>query len=128
MANEIKVLLVEDLKIVQLVAYHIFTQLDCNLHLASDGSDAFQKIMSKEFDIIFIDIQLPDVDGFNIAETFRQLQRKKRTPLIAVTANFNEDFVFKSKQSGFDDFIIKPLSKESVRYMFYKHLPTKYSK
>jgi CheY-like chemotaxis protein len=106
MAHEIKVLLVEDLRLAQLIAYRIFIELGCTVHMASDGSHAFQKIMSEEFDIIFIDIQLPDVDGFNVAETFRQLQRKKRTPLIAVTANFNEDLAFKSKRSGFDDFIL----------------------
>jgi CheY-like chemotaxis protein len=120
--GQIKVLLVEDLRIAQLAAYSLFKQLGCYIHIVSDGTRACQQIMREDFDILFIDIQLPDVDGFNLAETFRHLQRRKRIPLIAVTANFNEMLEYQSKSAGFDDFMIKPLSIESVRYMLSKHL------
>lgn len=119
----VRVLVIEDLKLAQLAAYTILSELGYEVSIASNGVNAFQQIMEQQFDIIFIDIQLPDVDGFNIAEILRTLERKSRTPLIAVTANSNEQLPFDTKRHGFDDFMLKPLTVETVRYMLFKHLP-----
>ena len=111
------------MEIAQVVAENLLEELNSEVNIASSASQAFEQLFSNHFDIIFIDINLPDLDGFEIASTIRMMQRSnKRIPLIAVTANFSEDLEAKTKRSGFDDFLIKPLTLEAVRHVMFKHL------
>ncbi len=121
--NKVKILMVEDLKAAQVAAVDLFKMLDCNVHIASGANTAFSKLLSEHYDIIFIDLMLPELDGFEIAATVRAMERyTKRIPLIAITANSSEDLEAKSKASGFDDFLIKPLTVEATRHMLFKHI------
>jgi CheY-like chemotaxis protein len=121
-SNEITVLIVEDLKIAQLAALSLFKKFNCKVHIAGSASKAFEQIFTRHFDIIFIDIQLPDIDGFEIAQTLRIIQRRTRIPLIAVTANSSPNLAAKSNTFGFDDYMLKPLTVEAIRHILYKHL------
>lgn len=124
MGNEkVKVLLIEDLKAAQLAAYSILRSLGCHVSVASNGLNAFQQLMDHHFDMIFLDIQLPDINGFSFVEMVRDLERKSRMPIIAVTAHSAEDFAREAKRHGFDDSLIKPLTLESVRHTLFKYLP-----
>lgn len=122
-SDALKVLVVEDLKAAQLVAYSIFKTLGCYVSVASTAMRGFETLMSQHFDIIFLDIQLPDINGFNFAERLRSLERKSHTPLIAVTANSSEGFAEETKRYGFNDYLLKPLTLESVRHILFKNLP-----
>ena len=122
-SNKVRTLVIEDLEIAQVVAENLLEELNSEVNIASSASQAFEQLFSNHFDIIFIDINLPDLDGFEIASTIRMMQRSsKRIPLIAVTANSSEDLEAKTKRSGFDDFLIKPLTLEAVRHVMFKHL------
>ncbi len=122
-SNKVRTLVIEDLEIAQVAAENLLEELNSEVNIASSASQAFEQLFSNHFDIIFIDINLPDLDGFEIASTIRMMQRSsKRIPLIAVTANSSEDLEAKTKRSGFDDFLIKPLTLEAVRHVMFKHL------
>lgn len=121
--KEIKILMIEDLKIAQIAAINLFAKLSCSIQVVANAAAALEKILLSRYDIIFIDIQLPDINGFELAQTIRNIEKRwTRLPLIAVTANFTEELENKSKNSGFDDFMIKPLTLENVRHILSKHL------
>lgn len=122
-SDKVNILMIEDLEAAQLAATHLFIKLNCTVQVISSANTAFSKILSEHFDIIFIDLMLPGLDGFEIASTLRVMQRsRKRIPLIAVTANSSENLEAKTKTSGFDDFLIQPLTVESIRHMLFKHI------
>lgn len=119
----IDVLMIEDLKVAQIVAFNLFKELNCKLTIVTTATRALEQILTKHYDIIFIDIQLPDINGFELAETIRHVEKKTvHIPLIAVTANSSEDLGSKSKVFGFDDHLIKPLTIESIRNVLNRYL------
>jgi CheY-like chemotaxis protein len=123
MKQTANILIIEDLKIAQAIAKEIFTTLECETTVVTTGAEALNKIIIERFDMIFMDIQLPDMNGFEITTTIRSLERNNtHVPIIAVTANFFENFDTRCKNTGFDDYLLKPLSLEAVRHMMLKHL------
>jgi len=120
--DKIQVLLVEDIKIAQTVAQLILSQLTCKVTTAATGIDALELLEQQQFDIIFMDLGLPDIDGITITETIRkQEQACSRTaiPIIALTAHSN-DKTLKQQcfETGIDDFLTKPLQiKEAKRVL-----------
>ena len=86
-------------------------------------AEALDEVIAENYDIIFMDIQLPDMNGFELTATIRLLERNnKRLPIVAVTANYLENMAQKCKEAGFDDFMLKPLTVDAVRHMLEKHL------
>lgn len=123
MQSNLKILVIEDLKIAQLTAVNIFKKLHCDPTVAPTGASALDLLIFDQFDMVFLDIELPDMNGFEITKTIRNMERKKKhLPIVAVTANYFENFATKCKASGFDDYMLKPLTMESVRHMLSKHV------
>lgn len=123
MAENITVLMIEDVKIAQVAAFNLFKELHYQLHIVTNGVKALEQVLVKHYDIIFVDLQLPDINGFELAKTIRNIERRfPRVPLIAVTANSEQELRTKSKNAGFDDYLLKPLTIESVRHVMFKHL------
>jgi CheY-like chemotaxis protein len=123
--NPLEVLIIEDLKVAQLAAQSIFDRLNCQVTVVGTGVAALNQIMVKHFDMIFLDIELPDMDGFEITTTIRSLERHHHIPIVAVTAHTYDNFDVRCHASGLDDFIYKPLTIEGVRYMLNKHVSRK---
>src|SRR5262245_25616918 len=107
----INVLMIEDLHLAQIVALRIFESLKCNIQIVSTAAKALEQILIFHFDIIFIDINLPDLNGLMLVQTMRSLERRgTHIPIVAVTAYNRENLDVDSKQAGFDEFILKPLT------------------
>lgn len=127
MTNSSNILIVEDLNVAQKVAINILTKLGCRTEVAKNGAHALELILRKRYDLVLLDIDLPDLNGFSISETIRSLERSnKHIPIVALTANSTEDLGRKCQQFGIDDYIIKPLTIEKARYTLEKFLKTKY--
>jgi CheY-like chemotaxis protein len=119
-----KVLLVEDLKVAQVAAYNILKQLGVSFEITTTAASALDRVLKANPNLIFVDIQLPDLNGFELTETIRSLERKDtRIPIVALTANFTEDLEERCRKSGIDDFLLKPITVESVRYILKKNFP-----
>lgn len=117
-----KILMIEDLELAQLAAIDILDQLDCSCVIAENGAEALDFIITSNFDMVFVDIELPDINGFEISTTVRSLERKnKHIPIIAVTAYPFENFEMKCKASGFDDYLLKPITLETARHIISKY-------
>ncbi|OOF28810.1 aerobic respiration two-component sensor histidine kinase ArcB [Salinivibrio sp. IB872] len=106
--SRLRILLVEDIELNITVATNLLESLGHEVTVARDGQSALNTFMPGAFDLLLLDIQLPDMTGFDIAATLREIQ-SSLPPLVALTAN-----VIKDKgeyiDKGMDDAISKPIS------------------
>ncbi|RJT46463.1 aerobic respiration two-component sensor histidine kinase ArcB [Rahnella woolbedingensis] len=120
------VLLVEDIELNVIVARSVLEKLGNSVEVAMNGHDALEMFDPDEFDLVLLDIQLPDMTGLDIARKLRtDYAGKHLPPLIALTAN-----VLKDKKeyldAGMDDVLSKPLSVSALTAMiqqFWDHQP-----
>ncbi|GKX59965.1 aerobic respiration two-component sensor histidine kinase ArcB [Leminorella grimontii] len=107
---ELNVLLVEDIELNVIVARSVLEKLGHHVDVAMTGTEALEKFKPYVYDLVLLDIQLPDMTGFDIARQVRETYRTEEIPpLVALTAN-----VLKDKReylnAGMDDVLNKPLS------------------
>lgn len=113
---QFRVLLVEDNPVNQRLACHLLKKLRCSVHVASDGCEAIEIIKLQSYDSIFMDCHMPNLDGFEATKEIRQWEgTRRRTPIIAVTANAMAGDREKCLASGMDDYITKPLKLEDLK-------------
>jgi signal transduction histidine kinase/CheY-like chemotaxis protein len=110
-----KILLVEDNQFNQLLATELLQQLVESplITIAENGLEAIEKAAAGSFDLIFMDIKMPRMDGFAATKALRA--SGLTTPIIALTANATSDEREKCLQSGLDDYLSKPIDVELLR-------------
>ena len=84
---------------------------------AHNGLEAIDKIKSSEFDIVFMDVQMPEMDGYAATEQIREWEKSvhhAHIPIIALTAHALSDDREKSLRAGCDDHITKPFKKNTL--------------
>ena len=117
-AKNLSILIVEDDKINQAVAFHALKQLGYEAVIANNGLQALALLAQTPFPIIFMDCQMPELDGYQTAKRIRENEAKtpdaKRTRIIAMTANAMEDDRQKCLDAGMDDYIPKPVMLSDV--------------
>lgn len=115
--NTLNILLVEDIEVNIIVAKSVLEKLGYNVDVAMTGKEAIHKFEQNYYDLVLLDIQLPDMSGFDIAQYFREKYEQGvydfLPPLIALTANVMQSKVEYQKQ-GMDDVLRKPLSLEAL--------------
>jgi CheY-like chemotaxis protein len=109
------VLLAEDNLINQKVACAILTREGCTVDVAENGVQAVEMAAANGYDLIMLDCQMPEMDGYQAAAAIRKLEQNgHRTPIIAATAGaFMEDRA-RCLEAGMDDYISKPISTSAV--------------
>ena len=119
MDNKMKVLIVEDVKIAQIAARLVLEQIgDFTIDIAGDGMQALQLASQTKYDLIFMDIGLPDMNGFETTEKIRALKHYKDIPIVALTAHDEESYRKQAVVSGMNDFLEKPLTLEKASLIF----------
>jgi two-component system aerobic respiration control sensor histidine kinase ArcB len=111
------ILLVEDIELNVMVAKALLEKLGQTVDVAMTGQDAIDKVRAGRYDLILLDIQLPDMTGFDVADTIIQEDLVMQTPIVALTANVikkREEYL----QRGMDDVIAKPIKKSRVIQVF----------
>ncbi|RIA78867.1 putative two-component response regulator, partial [Glomus cerebriforme] len=120
---KLDVLIVEDNVINQMVTSRILGKLNQTCDIAGDGKSAIQKCEKKEYDVIFMDISMADMDGFQTTEHIRTLfQDMKRPWIIALTANALWHDRLRCIESGMNDFVSKPAKKEDLRDALMRYI------
>jgi two-component system, OmpR family, aerobic respiration control sensor histidine kinase ArcB len=126
--KKFKVLVVEDVDIAQKMTKMALENCGCEVDVFDNGGDAIELYQQVSFDLVLVDVGLPDTDGFTIAETLRELDKDKtktkiksrRTMIVAVTVHADQRYRELAKDSGFDDYIIKPFTGESAKKLINK--------
>jgi CheY-like chemotaxis protein len=114
-----RVLLVEDNEVNLEVSRNILEREGCQVTIAMNGMQALTAYDNAEFDVIFMDCQMPDVDGFEatVAIRERETRSRRRTPIIALTANAIEGDREHCLEVGMDDYAAKPVRRSAIQGM-----------
>lgn len=119
-----RVLIVDDNDINLRVAEGIFKLYDLQTELAHGGKVAIELLKEQDFDIIFMDHMMPELDGVETVEIIRRTygNRVKDVPIIAITANVANDVKEMFLQNGFQDFVAKPVALKAIDEVLRKWL------
>jgi len=113
-----RILLVEDDIIAQRIEKDILESFEFNVDIVDNGQEAIQFATKNPYSYIFIDISLPDMDGFTLAETLLQKPVSANAPLIALSVHADALHKQCAQDSGMNQFIRKPLTKDICEKLF----------
>lgn len=91
-------------------------------HFAQNGAEALQQCREKHFDLIFMDIQMPQMDGIDTSKRIRQDGLNTDTPIIALSAYLSPDNPSQLRDAGINDYFSKPISESQLATLLNKHL------
>ena len=119
--RSLRILVAEDHEVNQMLFKTILEKMGYLVEPAPDGLEAVKAVSRRHFDLIFMDIQMPIMNGFQATEKIRALGFKG--PIIAVTANAIKEEIAKSRRAGMDDFLTKPFKQKDLLPYLKKWLP-----
>jgi CheY-like chemotaxis protein len=107
------ILLAEDNRVNQLVAIAMLEKLGCRVQVVGDGYAVLEALAGRSYDLILMDCQMPNLDGFAATAAIRTREQEqpgaRRIPVIALTANAMEGDRERCLAAGMDDYLVKPL-------------------
>ena len=112
--KSISVLVVEDIALNQLLMKTLLDDFGFERDMASNGKIAIEKLKTKSYDIILMDLQMPEMNGFEATEYIRN-EMKSRIPIIALTADVTTVDVARCRAVGMNDYVAKPVD-EKILY------------
>jgi CheY-like chemotaxis protein len=121
--GQISCLIAEDNLVNQKILLRFLNNLGVHADLAKDGQEAVDAAQEKNYDIIFMDIQMPRMDGLSATHCIlNECQLKKEPVIIAVTANTSKEIEKNCFEIGMKGFISKPVSMKIIKDALKKHL------
>ncbi len=119
-----RLLLVEDNAVNQLVASRMLQRLGFTVEFATDGKKAVDMVIANRYDLVFMDCQMPVMDGYQATEQIRRTEPPGRhTIIVAMTANAMQSDRERCIKSGMDDYVSKPINKSEVVAVLKRYLP-----
>jgi PAS domain S-box-containing protein len=116
LSEKSKILLVDDIEENLIALEALLRREDTEILLAQSGREALELILVHEFSLALLDVQMPELDGFELAELMRGSERSKYIPIIFVTAGAGDALrVFHGYESGAVDFLFKPIDPHILR-------------
>lgn len=118
-----RILLVEDNEVARKILTHMLRQGGYRADCATGGREGIEAAAARRYDLILMDIQMPDVDGLTATLAIRELEGYAETPIVAVTANYSEEFKRACRQAGFAEFLAKPVEAQELLATIARLLP-----
>jgi two-component system CheB/CheR fusion protein len=109
--KNLNVLVVEDMALNQILIKIILEDFGFECDIADNGLLAIEKLQKNSYDVVLMDIQMPEMDGFEATKYIRT-QMKSQIPIIALTADITELDIEKSEAAGMNDYIPKPIDEK----------------
>lgn len=124
-AQRIKILVAEDVKTNQRIAIEMLQLLGCDVDIAENGQAAIDAFASKNYSLIFMDCQMPVLDGYQATKRIRDLEKERQSdeiPIIALTAGSGDRDQQMCMEAGMNGYMNKPFSLSDIRYFLKLHL------
>jgi signal transduction histidine kinase/CheY-like chemotaxis protein/HPt (histidine-containing phosphotransfer) domain-containing protein len=124
-ALPVKVLVVEDNLVNQAIAAEILEDCGCEVDLAENGQIAIDMYNKSQYDLILMDCQMPQVDGYKATRAIRNVEKEQNNPktiIIALTANAFDTDRKKCLEVGMDDYMSKPFDEYKLKTMLKKYM------
>jgi CheY-like chemotaxis protein len=112
------ILLAEDNVVNQKVAKRVLTHLGYQADIVNNGVEAIKAIIEKSYDLILMDIQMPEMDGLETAKYIRKQESESQLPpitIVAMTANATDDDQNLCRDAGMNDYISKPIQIDKLK-------------
>lgn len=119
-----RILLVEDNAINRMLSQRFLKNLNTEIDIAEDGREALNQCNQKKFDLIFMDCQMPVMDGFQATRQIRRSPLNQFTPIVALTGLDSDNERQACLQAGMNDFITKPFTQEQLHNAIIQWLPS----
>jgi len=112
----LRILLAEDNAVNQKLAISLLTKMGHDVTLALNGREAVEKSAAEPFDLIFMDVQMPEMDGFEATREIRSREHHSGThvPIVAMTAHAMNSDQERCLSAGMDDYVTKPFSRNDL--------------
>ena len=117
----VKVVLIDDSNTIRRSGEIFLSQAGCTVVLAEDGFDGLSKVVDTQPDIIFVDVMMPRLDGYQTCALIKNHQQFKKIPVVMLTS---KDTLFdraRGKLVGSDQYLIKPFNKKSLIESVIRH-------
>jgi len=120
-----KVLAVEDMKVNLMLVTKLLRKHGCEVFAALNGKEAVEMMRERDYGIVFMDCQMPEMDGFEATRIIREeeKQRGRHTAIVALTADAMTGDREKCLRAGMDDYLNKPIKAEQITEMLHKWVP-----
>ena len=120
-----RVLVVDDQVSARRVAELVMKTLPCYVDTAMHSEQALQRFHHRDYDLVFMDLGLPEMDGFALCQAFRDIdrQRDRHTPVVALTAQTDEKTHLRYIESSMEDYLVKPLTTDIARRIMTTYIP-----
>ena len=119
-----RILVVDDIETNQLLVTSILNNLGIKNDVANNGEEALEKIHAGDYELVFMDIQMPIMGGFEATERIRAQEKYKNLPIVAITATAMAGFRDKCIDLGMNDYLSKPFDLYQLREVLKTWLPT----
>ncbi len=120
------ILLAEDNRINQSIAEEILLSAGCCVETVTNGRQVLKRVEENPFDLILMDCEMPEMNGFEASEILAQWKKQRRIdaiPIIALTANTHKEERTRCMDVGMSDYLAKPMRKHEMLQMIAKWLP-----
>jgi two-component system, sensor histidine kinase and response regulator len=117
-----EVLVVDDNVVNQKVAQRYLQRFGCAVTIAADGAEAVRIAAGRDFDLIFMDMQMPVMDGREATRRIRETLAAACPPIVALTADVNSEQIEAGRTAGMDDFLTKPIELDRLHAVLNRFL------
>ena len=126
MTNKAKILIVEDDTPLMMLMVSVLTQVGCDVKTAHTGKKAMELAAERKFDLITLDIGLPDATGFEICSELKERHISWKTPVIFISASLLKEDIAEAKKRGAVDYVRKPFDITEFIYKVIYHAKAKH--
>ena len=110
------ILLVDDRPENLLVLESILEEMDCHLFKATSGQEALRLVLKHDFDLALLDVQMPEMDGFELAQLMQSKEKTKNIQIIFITAiSKEEQYIKKGYDVGAVNYLFKPIAPDELK-------------
>ncbi len=117
----VRILVVEDDTPLAMMMVHVLSRAGCDVLVAHTGEKGMELAQENKFDLITLDVDLPDINGFEICSQLKQRHHSRHTPIVFISGRPHEEDVRLAHKLGAVDFIVKPFEVTDFIFRIISH-------